>query len=95
LYDTSLKGPIVVYLFTSNNIVPQDFRNWVKQEELNEILRGAGVVNVDKNPDFNSVRKVPVVVSGDEGSVFIEVIDEEVCAQGIDNRIAGGTGVCE
>ena len=30
--------------------------------------------NVD-DPDFEPVKKVPVIVSGDEGSVFIEVVD--------------------
>ena len=81
------------YIYSTNNIVPQDFRDRVKRE-LNEILRAAGDVNVD-NPDFNPVRKVPVVVSGDEGSVFIEVIDEEILAMGGNNRIAGGTGIRE
>jgi hypothetical protein len=81
------------YIYSTNNIVPQDFRDRVKRE-LNEILRAAGDINVD-NPDFNPVRKVPVVVSGDEGSVFIEVIDEEILAMGGNNRIAGGTGIRE
>jgi hypothetical protein len=46
---------LVVYLFT---IVPQDFCDRVKQE-LNDILQGAGVANVD-NPDF----KFPLLFQG-------------------------------
>ena len=64
------------------------------KQELNEILRSAGNTNVD-DPDFNPVKKVPVVVSGDEGSVFIELIDEELAVVGTNNRIAGGTGIRE
>jgi hypothetical protein len=81
------------YMYSPNNAVPQDFAAPIKQE-LNEILRSAGNTNVD-DPDFNPVKKVPVVVSGDEGSVFIEVIDEELAVVGTNNRIAGGTGIRE
>ena len=80
------------YIYSPNNVVPQDFAAPIKQE-LNEILRAAGIANVD-DPDFSPVKKVPVVVSGDEGSVFIEVIDDEL-AVGTNNRIAGGTGIRE
>ena len=81
------------YMYSPNNAVPQDFAVPIKQE-LNEILRSAGITNVD-DPDFNPVKKVPVVVSGDEGSVNIEVIDEELAVMGTNNRNAGGTGICE
>jgi hypothetical protein len=36
-------------------------------------------------------KKVPVIVSGDEGSVFIEVVDSEILVDG-NNRIAGELG---
>jgi hypothetical protein len=51
--------------------------------ELNEILR-AVAVNVDE-PDFNPIQKVPVIVSGDEGTVLIEVIDRDL-------RVANAAG---
>ena len=75
------------FVYSPNNFAPQDFCEQIKRE-LNEILRAAGVANVD-DPDFNPVKKVPVIVSGDEGSVFIEVVDSEILANG-NNRIAGG-----
>jgi hypothetical protein len=56
-------------------------------------LRDAGVANVD-DPDFNPFKKVLVIVSGDKGSVFIEVVDSEILADG-NNPIAGGTGICK
>ena len=46
------------------------------KSELNEILRASNV-NVDE-PDFNPISRVPVIVSGDEGTVLIEVIDSEL-----------------
>jgi hypothetical protein len=46
------------------------------KSELNEILCASNV-NVDK-PDFNPISRVPVIVSGDEGTVPIEVIDSEL-----------------
>jgi hypothetical protein len=46
------------------------------KSELNEILRASNV-NVDK-PDFNPISRVPVIVSGDEGTVLIEVTDSEL-----------------
>lgn len=51
--------------------------------ELNEILR-AVAVNVDE-ADFNPIQKVPVIVSGDEGTVLIEVIDRDL-------RVANAAG---
>ena len=80
------------FVYSPNNFAPQDFCERIKRE-LNEILRAAGVANVD-DPDFNPVKKVPVIVSGDEGSVFIEVVDSEILADG-NNQIAGGSGIRE
>jgi hypothetical protein len=77
------------FVYSPNNFAPQDFCERIKRE-LNEILRAAGVANVD-DPDFNPVKKVPVIVSGDEGSVFIEVVDSEILADG-NNQIAGEPG---
>ncbi len=31
-----------------------------------------------EEPDFNPIHKVPVIVSGDQGTVLIEVIDSEL-----------------
>jgi hypothetical protein len=52
---------------------------------LNEILTASGIdVNAE---NFNPIRRVPVVISGDEGSVFIDAIFEE--EQGGANLRAG------
>jgi hypothetical protein len=80
------------FVYSPNNFAPQDFCERIKRK-LNKILCAAGVANVD-DPDFNPVKKVPVIVSGDEGSVFIEVVDSEILADG-NNRIVGGTGICK
>ena len=81
------------FVYSPNNFAPQDFCDRIKRE-LNEILRAAGVPNVD-DPDFNPVKKVPVIVAGDEGSVFIEVIDSEILADGNNRITGGGTGIRE
>jgi hypothetical protein len=59
----------------SNSAILNEMRTKVKSE-LNEILRASNV-NVDE-PDFNPISRVPVIVSGDEGTVLIEVIDSEL-----------------
>jgi hypothetical protein len=59
----------------SNSVILNEMRTKVKSE-LNEILRASNV-NVDE-PDFNPISRVPVIVSGDEGTVLIEVIDSEL-----------------
>ena len=76
------------YIFYPNNTVPQEFANHVKFE-LKEIYLASGVDGVD-NPDFNPVTKVPVIISGDEGTVFIEVVEE--LARGEFARIGGVGG---
>jgi hypothetical protein len=64
------------YIFYPNNTVPQEFANRIKFE-LKEIYLASGVDGVD-DPDFNPVTKVPVIISGDEGTVFIEVVEESL-----------------
>jgi hypothetical protein len=59
----------------SNSAILNEMRTKVKSE-LNEILR-ASSVNVNK-PDFNPISRVPVIVSGDEVTVLLEVIDSEL-----------------
>ena len=59
----------------------------------------ASGVNVD-DADFNPVTKVPVIISGDEGTVFIEVVDEVSRAElgqigGGGGSGAAGEGICE
>jgi len=78
------------YIFAPNNTVPQEFADRIKVE-LKEILRACGVQNVDE-ADFNPVMKVPVIVSGDEGTVFIEVV-EEVARGEFMRGVSGGAGV--
>ena len=68
----------------SHSAMVTEMRTKVKSE-LNEILR-AVAVNVDE-PDFNPIQKVPVIVSGDEGTVLIEVIDCDLRAA---NAAGGG-----
>ena len=47
------------------------------------------------DPDFNPVTKVPVIISGEEGTVFIEVVKEvargEFARIGV-GGVPGGTG---
>jgi hypothetical protein len=53
------------------------------------------------NHDFNSVMKVPVIISGDKGTIFIKVVKE--IARGEFSQIDGGgvggggaeAGICE
>ena len=85
------------YIFYPNNTVPQEFGDRIKFE-LKEVYHASGV-NVD-DADFNPVTKVPVIISGDEGAVFIEVVDEVSRAEF--GRIGGGgggsavgAGICE
>jgi hypothetical protein len=54
---------------------PNEMQTKVKSE-LNEILYASNV-NVDK-PDFNPILRVPVIVSGDEGTLLSEVLDSEL-----------------
>ena len=54
----------------------QPFMRSKVKSELNEILRASNV-NVNQ-PDFNPVSRVPVIVSGDEGMVLIEVIESDL-----------------
>jgi hypothetical protein len=58
----------------SENFLPEEFKSRIKLE-LNEILTASGV-DVEVN-NFNPIRRVPVIVSGDQGSVFIDCIEAE------------------
>jgi len=72
----------------SNNFLPEQYKNHIKNE-LNEIIVASGSL-VDVNDEhFNPIRRVPVIVSGDQGSVFIDVIEE---FGGINDAVAGGGG---
>jgi hypothetical protein len=63
-----------IYSGTDEYDIPQPFGDTIKRE-LNEILTASGIdVNAE---NFNPIRRVPVVISGDEGSVFIDAIFEE------------------
>ncbi len=69
----------------SNLLVPQAFKDRIRLE-LNEIVT-ATVREVDCNaPDCNPIRLVPVVVTGDQGCVYINVVpvfDKHQAAVGI------------
>jgi hypothetical protein len=69
----------------TNNFLPEIFRNQVKSE-LSDLLTALGSPIVNEN--FNPIRRVPVVVSSDQGSVFIDTIEEFV-----DDAIATVAGV--
>jgi hypothetical protein len=57
----------------TNQVVPQDFKTQI-QLEWNEIV-SATVVGVDCDaPSYNPIRRVPVVVTGDQGCVHIDVV---------------------
>jgi hypothetical protein len=77
----------------THNLVPQEFKSRI-QMEVNEIISnasvdGGGVVD----PNYNPICRCPVVVTGDQGCVYIDVIP---CLEdGIDavgGRIAATTG---
>ena len=71
------------------DFISQDFKKHIKKE-LNEILTALGVdVSVE---NFNPIRRVPVIVSGDQGSVFIDVIQVGEEAGGGGEGVAGGAG---
>ena len=70
----------------SNNFLPEQYKNQIKNE-LNEILTASGSFVDGEN--FNPIRQVPVIVSGDQGSVFIDVIEQ---FGGVNDAVAGGGG---
>jgi hypothetical protein len=82
-------------------LVPEDFKERIKME-WNEIVSAADL-GVDCNDErYNPVRRVPVVVTGDQGLVYIDVIQSldsggnEVSmadAFGGDTATVGGGGV--
>jgi hypothetical protein len=60
----------------SNNFLPKQYKNHIKNE-LNKIIAVSGLL-VDANDIiFNPIGQVPVIViSGDQGIVFIDVFEE-------------------
>jgi hypothetical protein len=57
----------------THNLVPQEFKLRIRME-LNEVV-SAGVSGVDCNaPNYNPIRKAPVIVTGDQGCVYIDVV---------------------
>ena len=72
----------------SENFLPEEFKNRIKME-LNEILTASGV-DVEVN-NFNPISRVPVIVSKDQGSVFIDCIEAED-HQG-EQKIRGGSAI--
>jgi hypothetical protein len=67
----------------SDNFIPEDFKHQIKTE-LGEILTALGV-DVERE-NFNPNHPVPMIVSGDQGSVFINAIDI------IEDHESGGGG---
>ena len=86
-------GKALVWLIYSayddtHNVVPQDFKTGI-QMELNEVVL-AGVNGVDTNlPNFNPICRVPIVVTGDQGCVYIDVMMlEKNKQQLVDQQVA-------
>ena len=82
------------YLFSSECMeaceyipVLEAMRNQVRRQFF-EIARAADVSDIDEL-EYNPIKKVPVVVSGDQGSVMIEVLDADVLAGATGHRIGG------
>jgi hypothetical protein len=72
----------------TNNIVPQEMKNRI-QMEWNEIVSAGEGNNVDcTSSDYNPICRVPVVVTGDQGCVYIDVVPSFVEADG--GEIIGG-----
>ncbi len=76
----------------SENFLPEEFNRRIKLE-LKEILAASGGVDVEIE-NFNPIRQVPEIVSGDQGSVFIDCIEEQEQGQGggavVGGMVAGG-----
>ncbi|KAI2501964.1 hypothetical protein MHU86_12517 [Fragilaria crotonensis] len=82
--DSSVNGGVVddaaganiemMKTFVLTQVVPniQEFKHRIKTE-LQEILTASGVDVEGEN--YNPIHRVPVIVSGDQGSVFIDAID--------------------
>ncbi len=74
---------------TTNHLVPQAFKDRIRWD-LNAIVT-ATVRGVDCNaPDYNLIRQVPVVVTGDQGCVYM-VFDKQQAAVGTVEH--GGAGI--
>jgi hypothetical protein len=78
---------------STNHLVPQAFKDRIRLD-LNAIVT-ATVRGVDCNaPDYNPIRRVPVVVTGDQGCVYIDVVpvfDKQQAAVGTVEH--GGHGI--
>jgi hypothetical protein len=75
----------------SENFLLEEFKRRIKLE-LKEILAASGGVDVEIE-NFNPIRRVPVIVSGDQGSVFFDCIEEQQGQGGgavADGMVSGG-----
>ena len=81
----------------THNLVPQEFQNRIRTE-VNEIVSHTtadGVVD----PNYNPIRRVPVVVTGDQGCVYIDLIpcleegDDDLGVAAAGGRGASATGI--
>ncbi len=69
----ALLGLIYSPYNATHNIVPQDLKNRI-QMEWNKIV-SAGDVNLDCNSnEYNPICRIPVVVTGDQDCVYIDVV---------------------
>jgi hypothetical protein len=79
----------------TNNLVPQEFKNRIRME-VNEIVSQATGSDVD--PNYNPICRIPVVVTGDQGCVYIDVIpsldngDDDLGGAAGGGRMAATTG---
>jgi Transcriptional activator of glycolytic enzymes len=71
----------------THNLVPQEFKNRIRME-VNEIVlhNTGGAVDASYNP----IRRVPVVVTGDQGCVYIDVIP--CLDNGVDDLVGASAG---
>jgi hypothetical protein len=77
-----------------NHVVPVEFRNRIRLE-WNEIMAWTEERVDVTAPDYNPSQKVPVVVTGDQGCVYIDLVPslDEVGGEG-DVIVGAGRGCC-
>jgi hypothetical protein len=71
----------------THNLVPQEMKNRIQMEWNEIILSGDDNFNL---PEFNPIRRVPVVVTGDQGCVYIDVVPSFDEADGAGGEILTG-----
>ena len=57
----------------THNLVPQEMKNRIQMEWNEIVLAGDSAVDCNLS-EYNPIRRVPVVVTGDQGCVYIDVV---------------------